>query len=229
MMPSCYHIDPSSPTDTPQKNGFLREKTTNGKCQIMESLPSKERSEHDHNRFLREGEELVKILETDPKNLDAVSHFVQKYKNTVKPLKNSHYYLRLCDLNGTDYMGQDFMQEAWEEIYPPKETKMQVLGTLEYTRDILPSVPQVILVGEDGCIYAYGNEVLELIAKSLKEFVENGKRFPPYETYDYPESSDEEDHSQQQDQEILQIRQRGKDFVNKSAEKFDSFLSFVSS
>ncbi|QDZ44840.1 ORF 6.5 [Frog virus 3] len=209
------------------KNGLHKPliNPTNGKLMIEDSPSPDSGHEQDLITFRSEGEALIQIQEKDPKNLEAISLFVQRHKNmSLPPWKNSNYFLRLCDLDGTDYMGQDYMQEAWEDLYLPKKTKMQVFGTLEYTQDVLHSVPCVILVGEDGCIYAYREEELQLIAKSLKEFVENGKS-KVYKRYYYPDSSEEEDKSPPQDEEILKIRQRGRDFVNKGAPKFGAFLN----
>ncbi|XP_056406121.1 uncharacterized protein LOC130297562 isoform X2 [Hyla sarda] len=202
------------------KNGKI-----NGKVRPEPSSPDS-RCEQDPMTFCSEGEALFQALEKDPKNLEAISIFVQKYKNMLIPWKNSDCCLRLCDLSGTDYMGQDYMQEAWEELHLPKTTRMQVFGTLEYTQDVLLSVPCVILVGEDGCIYAYRDEELHLIANSLKEFVQNGNR-KVYKSYCYPESKEKEIESPQ-DEEILKIRQETKDFVNKSTEQFGDFLDFLS-
>lgn len=167
---------------------------------------------------------LIQSLKDNPKNLEAVLKFVQNNNGKKMVWENSKDCLGLCDLSGTIYMGQRFMQEAWEQLYLPKETRMQVLGTLHIMRDC---EEWIILVGEDGCVYAYEEEELQLIARSLSEFVENGKR-NAYSTYFYPESSSEDEYMQE-DEEILKIRQRTRDFVNRSANKFDDFLNFISS
>ncbi|XP_075702208.1 uncharacterized protein LOC142666144 isoform X2 [Rhinoderma darwinii] len=228
MMPCYQHMNDSSPCRQcdKQKNGFDKElsKGSNGKHlridsedygSVVKSSPDNV-SKQQCQRFHWEGEELIQILEKDPSNLEAVSKFVQKHKDMSITWKNSDHYLRICDLSGTIYMGQKFMQEGWEELYLPKKTRMQVFGTLENSQVILPSVQWIILVGEDGCIYAYGEEELQLIAKSLREFENNGK--VNLHSYPYPECSDEEEESLQQDQEILNIRKRARDFVNKNLE-----------
>ncbi|XP_073444286.1 uncharacterized protein [Dendrobates tinctorius] len=246
MLLCIDHIEHSSSSDqnskdTDEKNGFhkLSYKPTNGNKtrralsnsedrSSIQELSSPDRIEKEFNQFHLNGKELIQILEKDPKYLEAVSRFVQSHKDTSVKWENSDYCLRLCDLSGTIYMGQKFMQESWEECYLKKPTKMQVFGTLENIQVMLPSVQWIILVGEDGCIYAYGEEELHLIAKSLKEFVENGMS-KIYSTFVDSDASDEEGEPVHQDEEILKIRQRTKDFVNKSANEFDDFLSFLSS
>ncbi|KAM4032355.1 uncharacterized protein ACNLHF_019626 [Anomaloglossus baeobatrachus] len=195
----------------------------------IQELLSPDSIKEPFNQFLYKGKELMQTLEKDSKNLEAVSRFVQSNKDTIIQWENSNYFLRLCDLNGTIYMGQTFMQEGWEQLYLPKPTRMQVFGTLENIDVMLPSVQCIILVGEDGCIYAYREEELQLMAKSLREFVKTGisDKYPTI--YMESDSSDEEDEPLQQDEEILKIRQRTKEFVNKSANEFDDFLSFLSS
>ncbi|XP_073540291.1 uncharacterized protein [Phyllobates terribilis] len=227
--------------DADKKNGFHKSsyKITNGKQprrelsnsegpSSIQELSSPDRIVKELNQFHLKGKELIQILEKDQKNLEAVSRFVQNNKDTLITWENSDYYLRLCDLSGTIYMGQKFMQESWEELYLPKPTRMQVFGTLENIQVMLPSVQWIILVGENGCIYAYGEEELHLVAKNLQEFVENGISKIDT-TYVESDASDEEDELLHQDEEILKIRQRTKDFVNKSANEFDDFLSFLSS
>ncbi|KAG9468686.1 hypothetical protein GDO78_022137 [Eleutherodactylus coqui] len=134
--------------------------------------------------------DLVQLLQENPKNLEAVSTFVQDNKDKSIEFESSDYYLRLCDLNGTIHMGQTFMQEGWEQLYLPKETKMQVLGTLESRQVWQPSVEWIVLVGEDGCIYAYEEEEMQLIARSMSEFVKDGKG-KVYSSYNYPDSDSE--------------------------------------
>ncbi|XP_040294648.1 uncharacterized protein LOC121005899 isoform X2 [Bufo bufo] len=169
------------------------------------------------------------VMEKNAKNLKAVSEFVQKHYGELIGFMNS--YLYLCDLNGTIYMGQTYLKEGWEESYLPEITRMEVLGTLEVDCvDIspCPSEQWVILVGEDGYVYAYWNEELKLIAKSLREFVKYGKK-KVYASYLYSECSDEDDESAKPSEEIQKIRQRTKDFVNNNADEFRKFLAKIKS
>ncbi|XP_077107459.1 uncharacterized protein LOC143765064 isoform X1 [Ranitomeya variabilis] len=246
MLLCSDHIEHSSSSDQNSKdvdkrNGFHKSSysLTNGNKtgrarsnsedpSSIQELSSPDMIEKEFNQFHFKGKELIQILEKDPKNLEAVSRFVQNHKGTSIKWENSDCCLRLCDLGGTIYMGQKFMQESWEECYLAKPTKMQVFGTLENIQVMLPSVQWIILVGEDGWIYAYGEEELHLVAKSLQEFVENGIS-NIYSTFVDSDASDEEGEPLHQDEEILKIRQRTKDFVNKSANEFDDFLSFISS
>ncbi|XP_044154885.1 uncharacterized protein LOC122941592 [Bufo gargarizans] len=169
------------------------------------------------------------VVQMNAKNLKAVSEFVQKHYGEL--IKFTQVQITVHDLNGTIYMGQTYLKEGWEESYLPKITRMEVFGTLEVDYvDIspCPSEQWVILVGEDGCVYAYWNEELKLIAKSLKEFVECGK-MKVYASYLYSESSDEDAESTKQSEEIQKIRQRTRDFVNNNADEFKKFLAKIKS
>ncbi|KAM3921947.1 uncharacterized protein RB166_011268 [Leptodactylus fuscus] len=227
-MPLSFHLETSlskCTDDSTQWNNKLNKlySTTNGNtisdCDVYE--------------FIEEPcppdslSELIKDLEKDEKNLEAVSKFVKNHKGKTVTWKNSDSYLSLCDLSGTVYMGQTFMQEAWEELYLPKTTKMQVFGTLENREVLKPCTQWIILVGEDGHIYAYSDEVLQFIAKNLQEFVNNGKK-KVYKSYLYPECSDEDEEFLEQDEEVQKIEQSTRDFVNKSADEFEDFLLFLS-
>ncbi|XP_044153677.1 uncharacterized protein LOC122940872 [Bufo gargarizans] len=225
-MPSSCYID-NTPSKSPQhpserKNGFNKQPDKPKKevpcdCEVsVEKLCSQESLTA-----------LIEVLDKDVKKLEVVSKFVQIHKEELIKWKNSAYYLLLGDLDDTIYMGEEYMQEAWEEVYLPKITRMQVFGTLEHSKVMVSCMQWIILVGEDGCVYAYMEEKLQLIAKSLREFVENGKK-KTYLTYNYPEFSEEEDESLEEDEEILKIRQETKDFVDKSADELEDFLKFVS-
>ncbi|KAM4691578.1 uncharacterized protein WCC33_016370 [Rhinophrynus dorsalis] len=122
-------------------------------------------------------------------------------------------------------MGQGYMLESWKNIYLPKKTEMVVLGAVDNCLCLAPGLQLVILVAEDGCIYAYEDEELHELAKSLKEFAQNGIK-EPYKVYEYPpDISDEDEETLETDPEILEIRRRTKAFVDESAEDFEELLS----
>ncbi|AFA44910.1 hypothetical protein [common midwife toad virus -E] len=175
------------------------------------------------NRFIRE-------LDKKPGDLAVVSDFVKR--NTEKRLpigKSSNMYVRICDLSGTIYMGETFMLESWIELYLPKPTQMEVLGTLESSDGMLPFPQWIVLVGEDQCVYAYGDEEILLFAYSVTQLVEEGIQKTGI-SYKYPDDiSDEDEEVLQQDEEIQKIREETKEFVNKSGDDLQDFLNFLDS
>ncbi|XP_071968378.1 uncharacterized protein [Engystomops pustulosus] len=218
-MPPAHTIDNSSSSSQGNKIKTLHKQKGKGSCdpEYVQELCSKESLS-----------QLVKDLEKKPNKLEVVSMFVQNHKYKLLKWEKNIYYLKVCDLSGTIYMGQQYMKEQWEEFYLPKTTRMEVLGILEHSQVPLPCMEWVVLVGEDGCVYAYREEELQLIAKNLSEFVENGKK-RVYATYDYPEFSDEDEETLLQDEEVQKIRQSTRDFVNSNAHVFDNLLNFLSS
>ncbi|XP_068119293.1 uncharacterized protein [Hyperolius riggenbachi] len=147
---------------------------------------------HTTTRLSKETKEFICNLDNKPGDLAVVSDFVKR--NTEKRLpigKSSDLYVRICDLSGTIYMGQTFMLESWIELYLPKPTQMEVLGTLE-SSDGMPPFPQwIVLVGEDKCVYAYGDEEILLFANSVRQLVEEGIQKTGI-SYKYPEDISDE-------------------------------------
>ncbi|XP_063817256.1 uncharacterized protein LOC135056253 [Pseudophryne corroboree] len=243
MMPCLFHADKSSPsckqcTSPSKKNGFHRQSGSTGEDTLESPLAVLKNGTHvhlspssvaeseciQHQQCLLEGEELIQKLEKKPGDLDLVSKFVQKNKETLFPLKTNGIYLRICDLNGTNYMGQKYMLEGWQHLYLERSTQMEILGTLECSGSMATTLQWIILVAEDGNIYAYEDEELHVIASSLRELVENGIQLG--KSHPYPHDvSDEE--SFQEDEDIQVIKRRTKGFVDKHADDFDTFLDFL--
>ncbi|XP_063312415.1 uncharacterized protein LOC134611967 [Pelobates fuscus] len=170
---------------------------------------------------LADAVDLLEKLKKKPGDLDAISAFVKANEEEDFQLSNNEQLiLRVCDLNGTVYMGQDHMLESWQSFYLPKETKMEVLGAI----DNYHGLQLVILVADNGHMYAYEEDRLVHIASSLPSLVQDGLEKNPC-FYDLQELSDEEDETHS-DEEVQKIRQRTKDFVNQSSEAFDKMLDF---
>ncbi|XP_068119707.1 uncharacterized protein [Hyperolius riggenbachi] len=196
----------------------------------LQEVVSPVHDKHTTSPISKEANKFIRKLDKKPGDLAVVSDFVKR--NTEKRLpigKSSDLYVRICDLSGTIYMGQTFMLESWIELYLPKPTQMKVLGTLE-SSDGMPPFPQwIVLVGEDKCVYAYGDEEILLFANSVKQLVEEGIQKTGI-SYKYPDDiSDEDEEVLQQDEEIQKIREETKAFVNKSADDFEDFLNFLDS
>ncbi|QJU69584.1 US22 family protein [Red-eared slider ranavirus] len=199
---------------------------------IMQNpLPEVMSTEHDKRTttpMSKEANKFIRELDKKPGDLAVVSDFVKR--NTEKRLpigKSSNMYVRICDLSGTIYMGETFMLESWIELYLPKPTQMEVLGTLESSDGMLPFPQWIVLVGEDQCVYAYGDEEILLFAYSVKQLVEEGIQETGI-SYKYPDDiSDEDEEVLQQDEEIQKLREKTNEFINKKAHAFQDFINFL--
>lgn len=120
--------------------------------------------------------------------LATVANVVKACSGALIPLarpKTSH--LRVCGQDDTVYCGNEDQLESWEDHYLPERMKMQVIGAIDdfpcdaFCRQL------VLLLCEDGNIYAYEDEVLHLVAKSLSELFESGMTFPGIESFNLGE------------------------------------------
>lgn len=107
--------------------------------------------------------------------LDLFSRFVKKHKGKIITFgKQQHFQLRICDLDETFYAGQSDMLEDWEVLYLPKPVKMEVLGIVDDVPCLATGQQLVILAADNGSIYAYEEELLHRVGKTLKEFLREG-------------------------------------------------------
>uniref|UniRef100_A0A8B9GN02 Uncharacterized protein n=1 Tax=Astyanax mexicanus TaxID=7994 RepID=A0A8B9GN02_ASTMX len=95
----------------------------------------------------------------------------------IKLKKVERYNFRVGSLKDTSYKNTDLLQE-WEQFYLPDEMKMVVIGVLENFPCGEDSAELVLMVCEDGNVFAYEDERLHLVASSLKELLEFGVHFP---------------------------------------------------
>uniref|UniRef100_A0A8C5R457 Uncharacterized protein n=1 Tax=Leptobrachium leishanense TaxID=445787 RepID=A0A8C5R457_9ANUR len=173
-----------------------------------------------HNQFATD---FLEKLKQNPGDLSAVSSFVKQHEGKV--FKAQDLSMRVCDLSGTDYMGQKYMLDSWQNLYLPKKTKMEVLGAV----DNYFGLQLVVLVAEDGHVFAYEEERMFLLSSSLPELIKNGIDENP-KIFEQ-EKSDEEDNDLSDDDlsdddEVQKIRQRTRDFVNSKSEEFADMLKF---
>ncbi|XP_067403264.1 uncharacterized protein [Emydura macquarii macquarii] len=190
-------------------------------------IKRKKRSEHN----LSAEKELMRKLQGNPKNLDLVSQYVKENKGKMISFEEQQcFQLRICDLDETFYKGQLDMLEYWEALYLPELTKMVVLGTVDDVPCLATGQQLVILVAGNGSVYAYEEELLHRVGKTLQEFLKEGLRLFGQEVYPYagdlePESEEE----WAKDPEIQQIRQSTRDFIQSKEEAFGKHLDFLSS
>ncbi|KAM5135720.1 uncharacterized protein ACMZJ9_018257 [Mantella aurantiaca] len=234
MMP-CLHMKNSLNTslnclDCKQRiNGYTKSEKTESEMKLQDSSLKNISIDHGLNiSNILDSLECLN-LENNPESLVLISECVKKNQDAVLILPKSEVtndmYIRICGLDGTIYSDEYYMLETWKELYLPKPTKMEVLGILESSKGMIPFPQWVILVGEDGCVYGYENEVLHLFATSLKELLQGGiKNTGIY--YEYPEDlSDEDEEVLQKDEEIQKIRETTRKFVDTDGEDFDEILA----
>lgn len=68
------------------------------------------------------------------------------------------------------------MMNYWQNLYLPNPTKMVVFGIVEDVPCLAPAQQLVILVAEDGKVYAYEEEELHLVGDSVQKFLHEGLR-----------------------------------------------------
>ncbi|XP_017336924.1 uncharacterized protein LOC108272746 isoform X1 [Ictalurus punctatus] len=97
--------------------------------------------------------------------------------------KMDGYSFRVGTLEDTLYKDKPDMLEEWEQFYLKEEMKMEVIGVLEeFPCDSL-NAELVLMVCENGKVFAYEDEHMHLVAKSLKELFDHGLQFPGIKRY----------------------------------------------
>ncbi|XP_065144520.1 uncharacterized protein [Paramisgurnus dabryanus] len=143
---------------------------------------------------IKEG--FLSIAEHYAVDLSAVASFVKCNCSSTIPLaKPNNCSLRICGQDGTVYAGDEEQLEAWKDFYLPERKEMEVIGAIDYFPCDAFGLQLVLLLCEDGKVYAYEDEVLHLVAKNLKELLQDGMVFPAHETFklgEYLELTDEE-------------------------------------
>ncbi|KAB5517875.1 hypothetical protein PHYPO_G00172280 [Pangasianodon hypophthalmus] len=117
-------------------------------------------------------------------DLDKAAGVVKSYSGALIPLiKPKSYSVRVCGQDGTVYAGNEDQLEAWKDFYLPERMEMEVIGAIDDFPCDAFGLQLVLLLCEDGNIYAYEDEVLHLVARSVQELFETGLTFPGLECY----------------------------------------------
>lgn len=178
-------------------------------------------------------EEAIKLsckLENMSDNHDLVDGFVEKFRDDlICPPDNkvtNNLHIRICGLHDTVYSGENYRLESWGQNVLPKPTKMKVLGIIERSNGMLLIPQWIVLVGKNGHVYGYKEEMLFLHANSLNNLVQDGIK--EIETYS-DDISDEEEEVLQKDEEVQRLRKATKEFIDKDADEFNDFYAqFIS-
>lgn len=128
----------------------------------------------------------------DAVDLSGIADFVKCNCNSLIPLlKPRGYTLRICGLDGTVFEGDEEQLEAWKDFYLPESMEMEVIGAIdEFPCDAF-GLQLVLLLGEDGSVFAYEDESLHLVAKSLRDLFQCEMVFPGIKTFKIGEYFDE--------------------------------------
>lgn len=119
-----------------------------------------------------------------PQSLEMVSEYVQKNRGALVFFKaQPQLCLRVGDLEGTLYEGQDELLRWCQALYLPQPTRMIVVGTVDDVPCLATGQQLVILVAESGDVYAYEEETLHKVARSFAEFLEIGLQLLGKEVY----------------------------------------------
>ncbi|KAF4080475.1 hypothetical protein AMELA_G00171660 [Ameiurus melas] len=154
-------------------------------------------------------------------DLGTVDSAVKKYSGTQIPLiKPKSYSVRVCGQDGTVYTGNEDQLEAWKDFYLPERMEMVVIGAIDDFPCDAFGLQLVLLLCEDGNIYAYEDEVLHLVARNVTELFETGLTFPGLECYKLGECF--EDYTEEEYNEIMES-----DDVKEMKEAHTQFREFL--
>lgn len=124
------------------------------------------------------------LLLSEYVNLKEIASIAKRHSGTCVPLvKPKSYCLRVCGQDETVYAGNEDQLEAWKDFYLPERMEMEVIGAIDDFACEAYGLQLVLMVCEDGNIYAYEYEVLHLVARSFSELFDTGMTFPGIETY----------------------------------------------
>uniref|UniRef100_A0A8D0GVV8 Uncharacterized protein n=1 Tax=Sphenodon punctatus TaxID=8508 RepID=A0A8D0GVV8_SPHPU len=175
--------------------------------------------------------EFFQCLSDSSKTPELLSVLVKKNKNKMLRFeKEQGFELRVCDLDGTVYKEQPCFLEYWKNLYLPKPTKMVVLGAIDDVPCLAHELQLVILVAEDGSVYAYEEDLLHKIGKNVKEFCEDGLLHFGEEVYPCGKGlKTKSEEELGKDPEIQRLWQSTEDFEDSDGESFEDLLDFLKS
>ncbi|XP_032055524.1 uncharacterized protein LOC116496492 [Aythya fuligula] len=163
--------------------------------------------------------------------LEMASEYVQGKRGTLVPFTaQPKLHLRVGGLEGTLYEGQDDLLRWCQALYLPQPTRMVVVGTVDDVPCLATGQQLLILVAESSEVYAYEEETLHKVARSLPEFLEIGLQLLGKEVYRCGEHIvplDEEERDK--DPTIQKIRQNVNEFIKKGEDEFHSLLELLDS
>ncbi|XP_026104165.1 uncharacterized protein LOC113075700 [Carassius auratus] len=137
-------------------------------------------------------EEFLSFTEEGAVDLCRIARFVKHHCNLTVPLvKPRSCTLRICGLKETVYEGDEEQLEAWKYYYLPERMEMEVIGAIDDFPCDAFGLQLVILLGEDGRVFACEDELLHLVARNLRDLLQNEMAFPGIETFKLGECFEE--------------------------------------
>lgn len=134
----------------------------------------------------------MSVVATDAEFLGKIEKIVSKHRHNKIPLaKPKSYELRIGGLEDTVHAGDGEQLEVWKDCYLPERMEMVVIGALDDFRCSAAGWQLVLLLCEDGNVYAYEFEVLHLVARSLEDLFKSGAEFPGLEKHRFGECFEE--------------------------------------
>ncbi len=130
-------------------------------------------------------------------DLCGIANFVKHHGNSTIPLvKPKSCTLRICGLEETVYEGDEEQLEAWKDYYLPERMEMEVIGAIDDFPCDAYGLQLVLLLGEDGTVFACEDELLHLVARNLRDLLQSEMAFPGIETFKLGECFEEPVRSQ---------------------------------
>uniref|UniRef100_A0A672JVI5 Uncharacterized protein n=1 Tax=Sinocyclocheilus grahami TaxID=75366 RepID=A0A672JVI5_SINGR len=150
-------------------------------------------------------------------DLCGVADFVKRNRDSTIPLvKPRGATLRICGQHGTVYEGDEEQLEAWKDYYLPERMEMEVIGAIDDFPCDAFGLQLVLLLGEDGRVFAYEDELLHLVALNLRDLFQHGMVFPGKETFKlgecFEEPTEEEYQEMMESEEIKQMKKLHTEF-----------------
>ncbi|XP_050957334.1 uncharacterized protein LOC127158229 [Labeo rohita] len=137
-------------------------------------------------------EEFLSFIEEDAVDLSGIANFVRHHCNSTIPLvKPRSCTLRICGLEETVFEGDEEQLETWKDYYLPERMEMEVIGVIDDFPCDAFGLQLVLLLGEDGRVFACEDELLHLVARNLRDLFQCKMVFPGIEIFKLGECFEE--------------------------------------
>ncbi|XP_026998328.2 uncharacterized protein LOC113640150 isoform X1 [Tachysurus fulvidraco] len=138
-------------------------------------------------------EQIVKDFLLPDLSKDGSETYLKKIRNVALKhsksiIKLKKYSVKVGSLAVTAYKDEPEMKEEWEEFYLPEHMYMEVIGVVEEFSGHLPRDGLVLMVCEDGKVFAYNDNTLYHINNNLKELFLHGFELPGIKSYYHGQS-----------------------------------------
>ncbi|XP_050956541.1 uncharacterized protein LOC127157349 [Labeo rohita] len=155
--------------------------------------------------------EFLSFTEKDAVDLCGIANFVKHHCNSTIPLvKPRSCTLRICGLEETVFEGDEEQLETWKDYYLPERMEMEVIGVIDDFPCDAFGLQLVLLLGEDGRVFACEDELLHLVARNLRDLFQCKMVFPGIEIFKlgecFEEPTEEEYHEMMESEDIKNMK-----------------------